>query len=113
MFSVTRRTLLALCASPLAAQQGGSRDEIFSDIPFDQWLAQPEATGVKTSDDARIRWTSRVSEPQLSTYQRLIVSVTAEVDGTQLAKRRGKGRFLFLAQVSDDKGGVWQSHLDT
>ena len=105
---MTRRTLFALlpavCASPLPAQQDGSRDDAFSQIPFDRWLAQP--------DDTRIRWSSRLSDAQLSSYQRLIVSVTAEVDGAELAKRRGKGHFLLLVQVSDDKGVSWQNHLD-
>ena len=104
MSSMTRRTLLVLCASRLAAQQGGRRDDAFSEILFDRWLTQP--------DDSRIRWTSHLSEPQLSTHQRLVVSVNAEVDGAELAKRRGKGRFLLLAQVIDDKGGIWQNHLD-
>lgn len=104
MSSVTRRTLLALCASRLAAQQRGGSDEAFSEIPFDRWLTQ--------SDDSRIRWNSRVSEAQLSVYQRLLVSVIAEVDGAELAKRRGKGRFLLLTQVTDNRGGVWQNHLD-
>ena len=105
---MTRRTLFALlpavCASPLPAQQEGSRDDAFSQIPFDRWLSQP--------DDTRIRWTSRLSDAQLSSYQRLIVSVTAEVDGAELAKRRGKGHFLLLVQVIDGKGVSWQSHLD-
>lgn len=104
MSRMTRRTLLALCASPLAGQQGGRRDDAFSETPFDRWLAQP--------DGSRIRWNSHLSEPELTTYQRLIVAVTAEVDGAEIAKRRGKGRFLFLVQVSDDRGGCWQNHLD-
>lgn len=109
---MTRRALLALCASPLAAQQGGSRDDVFSDIPFDRWLSRPDDAGGRANEAARIRWTSRLSEPKLSTYQRLIVSVTAEVDGGELAKRRGKGRFLLLVQVTDENGAVWQNHLD-
>jgi len=101
---VTRRTLLALCASPLAAQQGGLRDDTFSDLPVDRWLTH--------SDEAHIRWNSHISEPRLSTHQRLIVSLTAEVDGAELSKRRGKGRFLILAQVTDARGTIWQGHLE-
>jgi hypothetical protein len=109
---MTRRTVLALCASPLLAQQSGRPDDAFSDIPFDRWLAQSDDSGIKSGEAARIRWNSRVSEPQLSVYERLLVSVIAEVDGAELAKRRGKGRFLLLTQVTDDRGGVWQNHLD-
>jgi hypothetical protein len=109
MSSMTRRALLALCASPLAGQQGGRRDDAFSDIDFDRWLSRPED---RNSEAARIRWSSHLSEPQLSVYQRLLISVTAEVDGAELAKRRGKGSFLLLVQVTDDKGAVWQNHLD-
>ncbi len=112
MSAMTRRTLLALCASPLAAQQGGSRDDAFSGIPFDRWVSQPDDAGVRISEATRIRWSSHLSAPQLSVYQRLLVSVTAEVDGAELAKRRGKGRFLLLTQVTGDKGAVWQNHLD-
>ncbi|HEX4133702.1 MAG TPA: hypothetical protein VHY84_03695 [Bryobacteraceae bacterium] len=59
-----------------------------------------------------MRWTARISEPELSTHQRLIARVFVEVDGSELARRRGKGQFLVLVQVNDEKGGVWQNHQE-
>jgi len=101
--------LIALASCPLVAQaqvaaQGGSADPIFVQIPFDQWLSQ--------ADQSHIRWNVRMSEPQLSTHQRLIAGIDIEVDGAELAKRRGKGQFLVLVQVNDDQGRVWQNHQE-
>ena len=57
-----------------------------SKVPFDQWLSQ--------ADQSHMRWSVRISEPQLSTHQRLVSGIDIEVDGAELAKRRGKGQFL-------------------
>lgn len=96
----------ALAASTVVAQsdsaQPGSTDPIFSEIPFDQWLSR--------SDQSRMRWDARVSEAKLSSHQRLAARVDVEVDGAELVKRRGKGQFLVLLQVNDEKGRAWQSH---
>jgi hypothetical protein len=98
--------LLALAVSPLAAQSGsaqpGLADPIFSQVPFDQWLSG--------SDQSRMHWNVRVSEPELSPHQRLSAHVDVEVDGAELVRRRGKGQFLVLVQVNDEKGTAWQSH---
>jgi len=79
-------------------------DPIFSQIPFDQWLSR--------SDQSPIHWNVRVSEPELSPHQRLASRVDVEVDGAELVRRRGKGQFLVLVQVSDEKGRAWQSHQE-
>src|SRR6202034_88639 len=74
MAPVTRfATLLFLAASPLfaQAQQDGLADPVFSRIPFDQWLSQ--------GDQPHMRWTVRLSDPELSTHQRLITEVHVEV----------------------------------
>jgi hypothetical protein len=107
MTPVTRFALfLVLTALPLfaQAQQDGQADPVFSQIPFDQWLSQ--------SDQPHMRWTVRLSDPELSTHQRLITEVHVEVDGAELAKRRGKGQFLVLVQVTDEKGRVWRNHQE-
>jgi len=107
MAPVTRfATFLLLAASPLFAQalQDGLADPVFSQIPFDQWLSQ--------GDQPRMRWTVRLSNPELSTHQRLITEVHVEVDGAELAKRRGKGQFLVLVQVTDEKGRLWRNHQE-
>lgn len=94
--------LVALAASPQAVR--AQTDPVFSQVPFNQWLSE--------GDQSHIRWSARISEPQLSTHQRLIASVDVEVDGAELARRRGRGQFLVLLQVSDEKGRVWQNHQE-
>jgi hypothetical protein len=107
MAPVTRfATFLLLAASPLFAQalEDGLADPVFSQIPLDQWLSQ--------GDQSHMRWTVRLSDPELSTHQRLITEVHVEVDGAELAKRRGKGEFLVLVQLTDEKGRVWRNHQE-
>jgi hypothetical protein len=97
---------MALAAFPqfARAQQEGFADPLFSQIPFDQWLSQ--------GDQSHMHWSVRMSEPELSTHQRLITAVNIEVDGAELAKRRGNGQFLVLVQATDEKGHVWQNHQE-
>ena len=96
----------ALAASPPAAlaRRDGAADRVFAQIPFDQWLAQ--------GDQSRMHWSAQVSEPELSTHQRLIVGIDVRVDGVELARRRGKGKFLVLVQVNDEQGRAWQNHQE-
>jgi hypothetical protein len=84
--------------------QVSSPDPIFSTVPFDQWLTH---TG-----EARIRWNLHLSEPALSSHQRLVVNLEAEVDGAELARRRGEGRFVVFVQLADDKNRTWQNHQE-
>jgi len=91
---------IALAASALAS--GDQTDPVFSTIPFDQWLSQ--------GDQPHMRWNVRMSEPALSAHQRLAEEIFVEVDGDELVKRRGKGEFLMLLQLTDEKGRTWQSH---
>jgi len=94
--------LIALTAFP--AQQDGSADPVFSQIPFDRWISQ--------GDQSHMRWSVRLSDPELSTHQRLVTEVSVQVDGAELARRRGQGQFLVLVQVTDEKGRVWQNHQE-
>ncbi len=96
--------LLAACTLTAQTAKDGSADPVFSEIPFDQWLSQ--------GDQSHMRWTVRLSEPQLSTHQRFVTEVSVQVDGEELARRRGKGQFLVLVQVTDEKGRVWQNHQE-
>jgi hypothetical protein len=91
---------VVLMASPLAVR--AQTDAVFSGIPFDQWLSQ--------GDQPRMHWNVRISEPALSAHQRIATEIVVEVDGDELVKRRGKGRFLMLLQLSDEKGQTWRSH---
>ncbi len=104
MTPVTRFATFLLLGALAAAhpQQDGSADPVFSQIPFEQWLAQ--------GDQSHMHWTARLSESELSAHQRLVAQVSVEVDGAELARRRGKGQFLVLVQVNDEKGHVWQNH---
>ncbi|HWF09281.1 MAG TPA: hypothetical protein VG297_12510 [Bryobacteraceae bacterium] len=79
-------------------------DSAFSGIPFDKWLSQP--------GQSHMRWMARVIEPVLSPHQRLAARVFVQVDGRELAKRRGQGMLLVLVQVNDEKGQAWQNHLE-
>src|SRR6185312_197612 len=91
-------------ASLYGAPQSGAPDSVFATIPFDQWLTQPGA--------AHLRWTARVIEPVLSPHQRLSARVFVQVDGRDLARRRGAGTLFVLAQVTDEEGVTWQNHLE-
>jgi len=100
--------LLAVCAFPppgLEAQpmpRDGEPDPVFSKVPFEQWLSE--------TSRSRIRWSVEVSQPELSVHQRLVARISVNVDGAELARRRGKGQFLVLAQINDAKGGMWRNH---
>jgi hypothetical protein len=59
-----------------------------------------------------MRWTARVSDPELSVHQRLAARVIVQVDGAELAKRRGRGQFLVLVQVNDEQGRAFQNHQE-
>jgi hypothetical protein len=85
-----------------ASLRDGSPDPIFSTVPFEQWLT--------ANNQARIRWTVRLSEPELSAHQRLAVNLDVQVDGAELARRRGEGQFLVFVQLSDEKNRTWQNH---
>ncbi len=101
MIRLTIPLVFCLSAAYLFAQDG-LPDPVFSSIPFDQWL-QP-------ANQARIRWTLRVSDPELSPHQRLAVRLDVQVDGAELAKRAGAGRFFVLVQLLDEKNRAWRNH---
>src|ERR1700729_2869458 len=90
----------ALAAAPLPAQSGsqqaGMTDPVFSQIHFEQWLSG--------GDQSRMRWTTKVSDALLSPFQRLVARIDVAVDGDELVRRSGKGRFLVLLQIDDGNG---------
>jgi len=98
--------LCAFCAAGalhLTPLHGGTRDPVFSGVPFDQWLQEKNPRGA-------FNWTEAVSEPRLSTQQRLFSIVEFRVDGREVARRGGSGRLLLMTQIAGDKGEVWQHH---
>lgn len=109
MSAVTRRALLAflpILPPSLAAAEGqpGALDPVFSQLPFEQWL--------NGQGETHMHWSAKVTDPQLSPHQRLVANVFVQVDGGELARLRGKGRFLVLLQVTDNQSHVWQNHLE-
>jgi len=105
--SLARFTILVVFALASASGVFGrdGSDPVFATIPFDQWLEQKEQTP--------IHWTLRIGNPALSAHQRLGVVIEAQVDGAEIARRRGEGKLLVLAQLTDEKNRTWQNHMET
>ena len=94
--------LLLVGGAEAISAQSGSLDSAFKNIPFDQWIEQ--------GDQAHIRWTPHVLPVELSNHQRLQVKIDIEVDGNELARRRGKGYLVILVQFTDSDNRVYQTH---
>jgi hypothetical protein len=94
--------LTAVCL--VGAPQSGAPDSVFATIPFDQWLTKPS--------EAHLHWAARVIDPALSPHQRLSARVFVQIDGRDLARRRGTGTLLVLVQVTDENNVTWQNHLE-
>jgi hypothetical protein len=94
--------LIGLAAIVSPAAHGQSLDPEFAKVPFDQWFA-----GGK---QAPIKWSARIFPPRLSSHQRLWATVRLQIDGADLAKRRGQGQLLMYFQVTDIDGRRYQDH---
>lgn len=101
-FSLLLLLALLLLPAPSPAAQG-QKDPEFTRLPFAQWLTD--------SRQQQIRWNVTILPAELSTHQRLILRVTARVDGKELEKRRNSGAFEGLIEYSDAAGNTWQNHL--
>jgi len=106
---MTRRRLFFLVAlAPLCAfagsawAQSGSPDPVFADIPLHDWLRGGERSA--------LRWSEHIAPARLGSQQRLLLQMTIQLDGEEIADRPGKGRLLMLVQITDPHGGVWQDH---
>ena len=95
--------LVRLATAASASAKYAERDPAFDRIPFTEWMAGADSP-------ARIRWSAQVTHPQLSFQQRLVAAVNVQVDGAELAQRRGKGEFVVFTQFTDDAGNLFQSH---
>jgi hypothetical protein len=82
--------------------QAGSLDPAFGKVPFEGWFSGGE--------QARIRWTAHLIPAQLSNHQRLESRVEIQVDGADLAQRRGRGRLMIFVQLADRDNTLYQSH---
>src|SRR5437016_13589710 len=97
--------IVALCligGGESISAQSGAPDPAFKNIPFDSWLDQ--------GDQAHIRWTAHVLPIELSNHQRLQAKIDIQVDGNELARRRGKGFMVILVQFTDSKNRIYQTH---
>ncbi len=105
-FTILAVLSLAPCgaAAPGSPAQDGLADAVFSTVPFDQWLDGKQ--------QAPLHWSLRLSHPDLSTHQRLSVTLEAQVDGAELARRRGEGKFQVLVQLIDGNNRKWQNHQE-
>ena len=97
-----RATSLFVLMGCAGLSQDGSPDPAFAKVPFDQWLAG--------SEQPRVRWTTRVLPVELSNFQRLRARIEIQVDGEEVAKRRGRGFLVMLVQFNDSEGRVYQTH---
>ena len=104
-YGFTILVVFALASASGLLARDGFADPIFATIPFDQWLEQKQQTP--------IHWTVHISDPALSAHQRLGVILDVRVDGAELARRRGEGKLLVLAQITDGKNRTWQNHVET
>ena len=76
-------------------------DPAFSRVPFDQWRSG--------AAQAPLKWTVSAPQVLLSTHQRLLARVQAEVDGAEVARRRGKGELVLFFEIEAD-GQRYQDH---
>lgn len=84
-------------ASPIVAP-----DRIFTGVPFDKWLAE--------GDQGTFHWSAHVTAGELSNHQRLRARVELQVDGADVAARRGHGYLVMLIQFEDADRRLYRSH---
>lgn len=98
-------TIFLLLASTAFADKElprGLPDKAFEGVPIDSWSEKGQS--------ARLRWATRISHPMLGNHQRLAVRIRFQVDGVELLKRQGQGDLLFLTQIRDSGGALFQNH---
>lgn len=93
---------LSLIAQLAPVSEEGDRDPAFDAVPFDKWLDANAAP--------QIKWDVRVNSAELSMEQRLRVRVDIQVDGDEVAKRRGRGQLVTLVRLQDSEGRAYESH---
>src|SRR3974390_1317950 len=105
MISAVRATILVLVVLASVCPAFADRGVLgpaFSKIPFDEWLAQ--------GGHVPFKWSVHITNVQLSTHQRLRAEIEAQIDGAELAKRRGKGQLEVYLQISDTDNVRYQDH---
>ena len=99
--------LLALVAATLvSATPGlpatGVADPIFAKVHFDEWTPG--------KGQSPFKWTVEAQPVVLSNHQRWLARVNVQIDGVELASRKGHGTLLVLFQFQDSAGRLYQDH---
>src|SRR5579883_271251 len=69
-----------------------------SAVPIFGQLADKLLAGPEHAD---IRWAITIPQPALTPFQRYATRISIRVDGKEIARRDGKGEFLFAAEFKD------------
>jgi hypothetical protein len=93
---------IVLVALLSLSAQAQTLDPAFSTIPFDKWFTE--------QNQAHFQWSFKVSGGRLTNLQRLGATVDVQVDGNELANRRGRGELAIFIQFSDADHRVYQTH---
>jgi len=100
--SVLAALVLISFESPAALGQTGMRDRYFTRYPFEQWKTEGAVS--------QLKWSPKVLPARLSTQQRLVARVEAQIDSKELAKRRGRGELVILMELADSAGRRFRTH---
>lgn len=73
------------------------------DDRIDRWLS-----GAAGAD---LKWSVRAERAELSRFQRLTSRLVIRVDGSEIEKRRGRGRLLCIYSVRDAAGQQYEDHV--
>jgi len=95
-------TALAALFALRAACAATAPDPAFQGVPFDRWAAE--------GHHEQIRWNVEVPAAELSSHQRLLLTVRVQLNLHELARRKGKSNLVLLAQLRDQGGAVWRTH---
>jgi hypothetical protein len=77
-------------------------DRAFNGVPFEKWLAE--------GDQSKFHWSAHLTAVELSNHQRLQAKINLQVDGSELAARRGHGYLVMLVQLEDADHRVYRAH---
>lgn len=101
-------TVLGQNAAPLssaadrAAVQVVGEDPAFAGAPFEKWLAE--------GDRGAFHWSAHVTAGELTNHQRLRARLELQVDGSDVAARRGNGYLVMLVEFEDADHRVYRTH---
>src|SRR5262249_9436276 len=77
-------------------------DPEFARVKFEDWFSKTE--------QAQVKWTARISKPELSIYQRLSVQVEILVSGAELSRQGWKRQLTAFVQLRDSEGRKYRDH---